>query len=211
MKQEEDSIEITFETIYEILRLEKSNPDLHEFPEDFYRNVLKYLSQKQENLSDLKKEADVFSSGEKERLQREYNSAKNMIEKIYEIREKKLVDMAINKSRMPKTVIDKRKLNDYEKEFFYGLVSYFDQFRKGILKNVISLKKPELKLNKDSSVNINSNSNENKKRKVRFKKNLPKFVWKDLDEYGPFEKNEIAILPKELAINFIEDNICNKF
>ncbi|MFW6026224.1 MAG: hypothetical protein ACOCRX_07765 [Candidatus Woesearchaeota archaeon] len=210
MKQEEDSIEITFETLYEILRLEKSNPDLHTLPEDFYENILKYLFQKEENLADIKKEADVFSSGEKERLQREYNSAKNMVEKIYEIREKKLVDMAINKSRMPKTVIDKRKLNDYEKEFFYGLVSYFDQFRKGILKNVISLKKPELKFTNDNR-NVNSDSNENKRRKVRFKRNVPKFVWKDLSEHGPYEKNEIAILPKELAKHFVEDNLCNRF
>ncbi len=207
--EEQDSIEITFETLYEILRLEKSNADLHELPEDFYVNVLEYLKQKEESLSDLKQEADVFSSGEKDRLQREFNSVKNIVEKIYEIREKKIVDMAINKSRMPETMINKRKMNDYEKDFLHDMVSLFDRYREGILRNIISLKKP--KLEKSHHTNFEDDSKKKKTRKVRFKRNIPKFVWKDLSDYGPFEKGEIAILPKELANTFVDEKICVKF
>lgn len=211
---EENNINITFEILYELLRLEKSRPELQELPKDFNNNIQSYLKNKNEILNDLNKEANVFASNEKDRIQREFLSAKKIIEKVYELRENKIIELALNKSRMPQTLIDMKAFSIYEKNMLKELITLFDKHRNGVLYNILSLKEPKVEdglSNIQDNLLLKSNSSDAKTKKIRLLKALPKFIWTDLKEYGPFEKGDVAVFPIELASSFLKKGLCETF
>ena len=55
---------ITYETLYEILRREKSRPELQELDDSFYRNLVKYIEEKKAILESQRKKESIFTSVE---------------------------------------------------------------------------------------------------------------------------------------------------
>ena len=93
-----------------------------------------------------------------------------------------------------------------EKELFDNAVKIFDMGRENVLFNVIELKEPvalggmNLEGNGDTTSLVEESKEEKKDTKlVRFLNAVPKFVGKELEEYGPFEEEDIASLPIEIA------------
>ena len=62
---------ITYETLFEILRREKIRPDLQPLNENFLKDVVNYLSEKQSILDSQMKKVSVFSSSETQKTQKE--------------------------------------------------------------------------------------------------------------------------------------------
>jgi len=195
----DEKINITYETLFNILRSEKNTGELQKLNETFYEDVVSYLNGK-ENI--LKKEENVFSEAERDKTQIQIQNIKKILKELYERREKKIIELALNKSRTNSDIIDLSALLSYEKKLFQELVNIFSSHRDEILINLINGKQPTLKESIEESSEEKTEIHEEREEEtktVRFIHPVPKFLGKELEIYGPFEADDIAKLPKDIA------------
>ncbi|MFH0701178.1 MAG: hypothetical protein V2A62_01950 [Candidatus Woesearchaeota archaeon] len=219
-----ENIKITLETLYDILRNEKKKEDLQKLEGTFYIDVVEYLKEKISFLEKRAQDKDIFASGERDKLEYELRSIHRILKEIYEKREKKIIDIALNRSRTGSDIIDTSSMLNEEKEFYLRILRELDNFRRGILVNLFKgelpnisgafspnikissyleetpLKEPEIKKEppiKTEEPKVEILTLEVKKTKIKFTHPLPSFVWKDMKVYGPFDVgDEIEIFPE---------------
>ena len=120
-------IKITLETLYDVLRNEKNKEDLQELESSFYIDVVSYLREKKALLDSKNDEDELFTNNEKEKLEYELRSLKRILKEIYEKREKKMIEIALNKSRTRSDIIDTSHMLREEKEFYQKMFAFLDQ------------------------------------------------------------------------------------
>ncbi len=144
-------LNITLETLYDILINEKKREDLQKLNISFFFDVVNYLKEKKTLLENKKDEDDLFAAGEQEKLEYELRSIKKILKEIYEKREKKIIDIALNKSRTKSDIIDTSSMLKEEKDFYGQLIGLLDGYREGILLNLFNgevpfFQKPDVKI-----------------------------------------------------------------
>jgi len=201
---------ISYETIFELLRIEKNRDDLQELSGTFFDDVLAYSREKQQIIDESRAKQDIFSATERDKVSTEMSNIRRILKELYERREKKVINMALNMSRTRSNIIDTSKLMKEEQMLFDSLVSTLDSFRHGILANVLDFKQPYIQLNQTVAASTPQTSTESESAKpesavdkstklVRFLHPVPKFLGKELEVYGPFEEEDMATLPSEIA------------
>lgn len=202
MVMETKEVNITYETLYELLKREKDMTDLQKLEPSFFNNFVDYLNDKKIILG---KEDSLFSYEEKKKVEKQIDNAKRIIKEIYERREKKILNIALIKSRTKSDVLDTSSMLENEKFFFDEVVKTLNVFRKDIFENIIDGKQVseviagKKEANKTSDEISEKKEAEKNTKLVRFLYSVPKFVGKELEEYGPFEEEDIANLPSEIA------------
>lgn len=197
-KMEQSDVIITHETLFEILKREKDKTDLVKLDNTFFTDVVNYLKEKSRVIYD---KGELFTSDEKKNTIRQIENAKKILRGIYDIRERKIISLALDKSRTKSSLIDSSGLLFEEKLMFDKLVEIFNSFRDDIINNLLNENLPEIKQDKrDIRINVEHSGDLKKETKlVRFIHAVPKFVGKELEEYGPFEVDDMATLPAEIA------------
>ncbi len=145
--------DITFDTLYELLRKEKLNNKLQELESSFYGDVTNYIRLKKEMI-DSKKES-IFSSSEAQKIKKQLENSKKIINELYERRERKIIELALAASRlnsMPKDI----KLLKEEKELFERIKADLDHFRNAILAKILKGENPCLEMSPLSSSDLSS-------------------------------------------------------
>ena len=215
-----ENIKITLETLYDILRNEKKKEDLQKLDASFFFDVVGYLREKQA-LLELKHEGEnIFAVGEKEKLEYELRSIRRILKELYEKREKKIIDIAMNKSRTGSDIIDTSAMLREEKEFYNQILQSFDHFRRGVLLNLFRAELPSvngvvqrvdllLEQRKEQiKAELQQQSEQQSEQKamastimtkIRFTHATPSFVWKDMKVYGPFDVGEETEIFPEVA------------
>jgi len=210
---ETKEVNITYEILFELFKKEKDMAELQKLDLNFFNNFVDYLNEKKEMLN---KEDSLFSHEEKKKIEKQIDNAKRIVKEIYERREKKILNIALIKSRTKSNILDTSTLSENEKKFFDEIVKVLNVFRNDTINNIISGKymstkeqifnqEPNIKKNDDSLIKGNTNlkdSNEQNVKNtklVRFLHSVPKFIGKELEEYGPFDQEDIANLPSEIA------------
>ena len=205
-----EEIRITLESLYDILRNEKKKEELQKLDETFFIDVISYLKEKESLFDNQKISDDIFAAGERDKIDHEIKSIKRILKELYEKREKKLIDIALNKSRTRSDLIDIGSMLNIEKEFYKQTLEILDLYRKGILLSLYqgnlpsnSIAKPvnNQQINNQQTNNLQAiNQQTNAKQmipdpetgmiKVRFLHPMPSFVWKDMNVYGPFDQGQ---------------------
>ena len=192
-------VKITFDTLFSILRVEKSRDEIQELDPAFFDDVVEYLNEKKELLNKETDGLNVFIDNEKERNLKQLSNIKRVLNEIYERREKKIIDMALVKSRTNSDVISSAGLLESEAKLYDALVGLFDNFRHSVLFNVMGCKKVDLKDLEPVVKDDIAEKADSALKKVKFLFDVPKFVGENLEVYGPFEQEEVAELPSEIA------------
>ena len=213
---------ITYETLFELLQREKERNDLQRLEPTFFNDVIGYIKDKKRI---LEAKDSTFAQEEKKKTERQLENIYKILKELYERREKKIISIALDKSRTKSNLIDTTALLKEEKVVFDALTSLLDTYRDVILYSVLNEKMPFMQSNaSDLPASLRAGSQtgrselahkslENKKREdfktafelkkfvklVRFMQPVPKFVGPELEEYGPFEEEDIASLPAEVA------------
>ncbi|MEM2916353.1 MAG: hypothetical protein QXT19_03300 [Candidatus Woesearchaeota archaeon] len=211
-------VAVTYETLYEMLRLEKSREELQKLDEGFLLDVLNYLREKQRILDEAEKKQDLFSIDEREKTQLQLVNIRKIVRELYERREKKITDMALNKSRTKSNIIDTTPLMVHERYLFDSIVSVLDSFRDGVLHNVLSLREPTI--SPPETTNAGPKVAEPPlpqtvgqqiemppapaAKTVKFTQPVEQFVGKELELYGPFQPEQKEQLPADIADILIE-------
>jgi len=193
-------IVLTYETLFEFLRKEKSQDEIQELPHSFFSDLTIYLVDKK-NQIESKVELDSFINTKKGKLNSQTENAIRIVREIYDRREKKIIMLAVNKARTESNIIDTSNLLREEKKMFDALVEELIKFRKGIVNCILTGKTPEVcsyeTYEKPKEPEVEKKETANKK--VHFLEPVPKFVGKELEVYGPFETDESAELPSDIA------------
>ena len=199
---EAKEVNITYETLFELLKREKDTADLQKLEPSFFDNFVEYLNEKKDMLN---KDDALFSYDEKKKVEKQIDNARRLIKEIYERREKKILNIALIKSRTKSHVIDISSLLDNEKKFLGDIEKVLNAYRQNVIYNVMEGKqvsqiKHQEKKAKEEINAANDVQEEPKSTKlVRFLYSVPKFVGTELEEYGPFVEEDIAKIPMEIA------------
>lgn len=191
----EQAINITYETLFDIFRNERKEI-LQLMPESFYADLVAYLKEKTQ------------SDADKENLAKQLKNIHKLVRDIYEMRERKIVNLALVAARG--SDVDAAKLLPPEQKLFDSIVSLLRDTRKEVLANLLRGELPGAVKQKAAAEEPES-SEETPVPKgptmlVRFLAHVPKFVGTELEVYGPFEPGDMANLPTEIAELLIAKN-----
>ena len=199
-------IKITLETLYDILRNEKKREDLQELENVFFLDVITYLNEKKSLLASKHGSDDLFATGERNKLEYELRSIQKILKEIYEKREKKIIDIALNRSRTGSDIIDTSSMLFEEKTFYERILKILDIHRQGVLLQLFHGKLPDVieeenrRISSSSGVeSVSQSLTADGMARVRFIQAVPSFVWKDMKTYGPFEVGEVTKIFPEVA------------
>lgn len=191
-----DKINITYETLFDMLRNEKHREELQKLDDSFFEDLIEYLTDKKALIAQ-DRDSELFSELEKEKTIKQLENIKKIVRELYERREKKILYMALISSRTGSLLDDSALLKE-EKQLFDALIEVLNNSRVGVLFKVLKAQRPELKpASKPKPEELESPKKENTL--VRFTHAVPKFLGKELEVYGPFEEEDIANLPFEIA------------
>ncbi len=208
---------ITYETLYEISRREKNRPELQKLDATFFKDSLNYLSEKKRILDSQSKQESLFAQSEATKTKKQLENVHKILRDIYEKRERKLMEIAVFASRTDEKTTDFSNMLSEEIELFKSFVKILNYYRSNILINLLSFKAPQLPTNgfgTDTAKNeepkeINTVPIvhlENKYRKVKIINPIPSFIGTDLKVYGPYNENDMALLPEDVVDLLLKKN-----
>src|SRR3989344_180034 len=109
---------ITYETLFELLKRERERPDLQKLEPSFFSDTIDYIKDKKKILE--ARSDSPFAVEER----------------------KKIISLALDKSRTKSNLIDTTALLKEEKVVFEALTNAFDTYRDAILYSVLNEKMP---------------------------------------------------------------------
>lgn len=189
---------ITYETLYDTLRREKNRAELQKLDDSFYQNAIEYIKNKKEILNSQEKKQSIFTTIEVQKTRKQLENIQKMLKELYERRESKIIQLALMSSRTNVLSNDKSLMLKEEKQFYDEIKEHLNHFRENVLQKIVIGKEPDVQRGqpKDLKTDIAPTK---KTKLVRLTHEIPKFVGLDLNTYGPFEREDIASLPMEIA------------
>lgn len=203
--EESQAINITYETLFDILRAEKEKNELQKLEPNFFQHVVDYLKEKLSILEGREGQSELFSAEEKRKTRIQLENIQKILKELYERREKKIINLALDKSKTKSSLIDTSALLKEEYSLFNLLLFMLDSYRENVLMNVLAAKIPVIDKKEEKKEELKPAKAETEAAEtndtilVRFVHAVPKFVGKELEEYGPFEEEDVASLPADIA------------
>jgi len=180
----------SYEDVYELLRAEKYSTDLQSLNPEQLGKIKQYLEAKKTILF-KEKTSELFDRAKRDKLRTELENARRAIKDLYEKREKKIINRAMFTARMAFKMRDTTNMLPSEQELYDKLVDVLKFGWASFFKELNSAKNnspEEPKLLKETS-----------RRLLKFNEAIPELMDSELKKYGPFEANQVASLPDELA------------
>ncbi|HME87288.1 MAG TPA: hypothetical protein VKE88_02655 [Candidatus Nanoarchaeia archaeon] len=196
---------VTYEMLFEILRKEKNHEELQKLHESFFGEVKGYLSEKNAALQERTR-LDQFTEGsenEQAALRIQIHNIKKLIKDIIDRRERKVIEMALNKAKTEANIIDTSLLLPEESSFFEQQIRVIQGFRTAILEVPSSVQEAP----KPKDLNMAPGEKSVKElKKVHIIESVPKFVGVDLEVYGPYNTSDEIELHQMIADMLIKTN-----
>lgn len=189
---------ITYEALYDILRKEKYEKELQKLDPSFFQSVIKYLDEKEAILASQKSKDSVFAK-ESDKTQKQLENIRKILREIYEKRENKIVQNALVSSRFNEGTLP--NMLSEETLFYNNIKNILNKFRKEILENVLSKSLPNITIQEIKNEMKKEIKKEEEKliKLLRILEPIPQFVGDDLIVYGPFENEDVASFPTNIA------------
>lgn len=176
---------ITYNDIYEAARKERYSEQLQPLAKNFIEEVANYLKEKKEIAS---KEDEDFSDVIL-KTKKQLENAITLFKELMLRRRKKILDLVLIAAETGISKQDFENMLAFEKNLFEDLMKCVDASDK--------------KLNE--TLNHEKKEADQKNELVVFKANVEEFVGLDGEKMGPFEKGQIANIPREIAKILIDD------
>jgi len=183
---------ITYESLYEILRLERYKKELQHMDKDFFDKVSRYLSEKRAILEDYEKKDSVFADKSIFKTKKQLENIHLLLRELYEKREAKIIQIALFNSRTGDGLENPNIMLPEEKILYDSLIGILASSRFNILEGIMDGKK---------TIKI-----ENNVKSVKFLDEVSEFLGEDMNVYGPFKAEDIGSLPIKVAEILIKSN-----
>jgi DNA replication initiation complex subunit (GINS family) len=176
-------VNVDFDELRRIHRLEKNTSKLVEVEDDFIDSIETFVEEEKKNyLASLKN----FSSSDA----RAFTNLKRIVEEIFLLREKKILNKALIASHTGD--VEETKMASQELEVYKKMLKVLND-HSGLYKELFGEKEKAKTLVE-----------------VEILKDVPTFVGTDMKEYGPFSKGDKVELPKKVSKLFITRKIAKE-
>ncbi|MBI2549070.1 DNA replication complex GINS family protein [Candidatus Woesearchaeota archaeon] len=214
MEQQHKEIEvrITYETLFELSRREKNRLELQKLESNFSEDVANYIAQKK-SISSTVDPNNPFSQEEARKTEGQLENIKQILKDLYDRREKKIVQLAIDASRIDYVPQEMAALLPQEKRLCDQLIALLKASRYQMLLPLLQgVQMPEASIfpsfpslhqtffpekkdaERQEALPVPSST-----KMVRFLHGVPQFVGPELEIFGPFLQEDIANLPTRIA------------
>lgn len=177
---------ITYNDIYEAARKERYSEQLQGIPKNFVEEVASYMKEKKE----LAASEDEFSDGII-KTKKQLENALTLFKELLLRRRKKILNLVLIASETGISKQDFENMLQFEKNLFEDLMKSID-VSDSKLNNLLSGGKQEESANE----------------MILFLEDVGEFVGLDGEPMGPYEKGQIANLPKEIVKILIDGKKC---
>jgi DNA replication initiation complex subunit (GINS family) len=175
---------ITYNDIYEAARKERYSEQLQSIAKNFVSEVSKYLKEKKEIAS---KEDEDFSDVIL-KAKKQLENAITLFKELMLRRKKKILDLVLIAAETGISKQDFDNMLSFEKELFEELMSCMDAGDKRL-----------------TSLLNGGKTKQKKNELVSFLEDVDSFVGLEGEKMGPFEKDQIANIPGEIAKILVDD------
>ena len=175
---------ITYNDIYEAARKERYSESLQHLPKNFIEEVSDYIKEKKEIAS---KEDDIFSDVIV-KTKKQLENAQTLFKELMRTRRKKILGLVLISAETGISKQDFENMLLIEKELFEELMKNIDRCDKAINGKMIGKKEEE-----------------HKNEMILFVSGVDEFLGLEGEKIGPFEKGQIANLPKEISQILVAD------
>jgi len=165
---------LTYETLRKMIIEEKNMQKLVKLPDNFFEEIKSYIDKK----------SKVIKSKEDEW---ELNNAKAEVDRLLQIREKKVLESAMNYVNSGAAPIN---LSPEEKSFFNSVVAEIKNFHSK-RKSVLEAKPEKVKV-------------------LAFLQPVDRFVAINMKNYGPFKMGDISTIPEKNADILLEKKMAKE-
>ena len=176
-------MKIDFDELRRIHRLEKNTSKLVEVDDDFIDSLDSFVEEEKKRYLESLKD---FSSSNT----REFTNLKRIIEEIFLMREKKLLNKALIASHTNDVSMENMAIQ--EKEFFNRLLKVLGDY------------------GNCCTVLFGGKQQQKTMSQVQILKDVPTFVGTDMKEYGPFKEGQKVELPAKVSKLFITRKIAKE-
>jgi DNA replication initiation complex subunit (GINS family) len=125
----EDDINITYETLFDITRKEKMQEELQKLHPNFFNHVYKYIAEK-ETVIQSSPTDNLFARDEKLMNQKQLENIRRLVTELYARRERKIMNLAIIKSRTNSRLLDTSSLLEEEQVLFNHILHVLNSSKK---------------------------------------------------------------------------------
>lgn len=207
-------IKITYETLFDLLRREKARNELQPLEQSFYEDVSMYMQDKQKALR------VGGTRGEIEKIKIQIKNVKKILRELYDLREKKIINLAGSKVRTNSNLIDTSKLLKTEQELYEEACELFLKYKEKILHKLIQddttetyyerkIQQTEPQEQKTKQ-ELQEKETNNEEIELIILNDLPRFLGIDKKIYGPYKKGDETKIPKETAKLLLDKNRAQK-
>ncbi|MFP4119306.1 MAG: hypothetical protein ACLFTH_04595 [Candidatus Woesearchaeota archaeon] len=131
-------VHITYETLFDLLRKERSLEELQTLDQQFWKYVINYMKEREEV-------QNTSRPGEQEKAKIQLQNIKRILKEIYERRERKILNLALNVIRTDAAgYVDTNNMLAEEKALFEETLSLLRRYKEGVLKNVFENQLPTI-------------------------------------------------------------------
>ncbi len=176
---------ITYNDIYEAARKERYSTQLQPIPKNFVEEVANYLKEKKEIAS---KQDDDFSDVIM-KTKKQLENAITLFKELMLRRRKKILNLVLIAAETGISKQDFDNMLAFEKDLFEDFMKNIDSSDKRV-SGILNGRKTEISKNE----------------LIVFTENVEEFMDLEGGKMGPFEKGQIANIPKEIAKILIDDN-----
>ena len=208
----------------------RKQAELTKLPEDFYEGVKKYVE-------DFVKSINIVGDNKSLEILEQLSNLRNKLsiylsvyDSLIKIRLKKVINkVIISIEHGNPEYIDKSNFTEIEKELFWDLYNIIKKYYLSLKSFALvedENKILEEEVKNDEKEEVEEEKKEEKKEEVKEKINMPKFdgevrigrvikdigkfIWKDKSVYGPLEKEDIIIFPKDILETLSNGNVVKK-
>ncbi len=183
---------LLYSQLFDLVRKERSHQELQELPATFYDDAKLFFDEQVA----LLKDDPLSGAAETARLQ--IINGKKLLRQLYEYREQKILQLAQARCRTGSALVDTTKLLEEERRLFERLVGVLIEARSRshIEDNghvAVAQKREQVVEQPTEAVVVEEMMS------VRIVKNVPQFLGKNMEPYGPFEEDSVVELPSNVA------------
>jgi DNA replication factor GINS len=174
-------MDLSYDEIRRIHRLEKNTSKLVEVEQDFFGSLNEFIKLEKEDYISSLKDFSVSKA-------RNFTNLKKMVEEIFSLREKKILSLALVSARTNE--LNEEHMALQEKSLYNEMIKVLNK-HKSLMNQVFE---GPSELPKAKALNNVS---------IRVLSDIPSFIGTDMKEYGPFKKDEEVELPFKIAKLFV--------
>lgn len=198
-----NGVPLNFDELRRVYRLEKNSSKLVVLQEDFFNQLFEFMELERKTYLDSLKDLNQSKA-------RDFNNLKKIIEELFLLREKKILNKALIDSRLGES--DGEVLTLHEKKLFEELVKAMKGHSQ-LLNQILEFDKAAL-ISHDKKMVDSSATTERSSDlalvELKFSEKISPFIGPDMKEYGPFEPGQTANVPFKVANILVGRNIASK-